>query len=205
MISRRDLLKRGAFVGGAVLWVAPVVQVVGMGKAFARDVSPGCSRYCIKWDATTNAPPTNPSLTCSTAGVKAYPIWGNTWTALGDGVANALTCPADGTDTDAGATFITAERTGREFVVYGNQPADMYIAFPPDVKLAYLKDVGDFSVGAKCGQALVTFDPVVKDDPCFKDPNDVPYKQIHIPGCNNSKDISHIELIVDWCPNGAPQ
>jgi hypothetical protein len=39
-ISRRDLLKRGAALGGAVVWATPVVQTLGMGRAFAQTASP---------------------------------------------------------------------------------------------------------------------------------------------------------------------
>ncbi len=39
-LSRRDFLKRSAALGGALVWVAPVVQVVGMRPAFAQTVSP---------------------------------------------------------------------------------------------------------------------------------------------------------------------
>lgn len=39
-ITRRDLLKKGAVLGGAVVWVTPIVQSVGMGRAFAEVVSP---------------------------------------------------------------------------------------------------------------------------------------------------------------------
>ena len=42
-ISRRDLLRKGALLGGSVLWVAPVVQTIGIGQAFTQTalVSPG--------------------------------------------------------------------------------------------------------------------------------------------------------------------
>ncbi len=40
-LSRRDFLKRSAALGGALVWVTPVVQVVGMRPAFAQAVSPG--------------------------------------------------------------------------------------------------------------------------------------------------------------------
>ena len=204
-ISRREILKRGAFVGGAVLWAAPVVQVVGMGRAYAKDVSPNCSRYCIKWDFDANPPLVPEQLTCTAGGASAYPIWGNTWTGIGNaaGVAKALKCPADGIDTDTSAQSIT-NRTGREFVVYGTQLAGFWIAFPADTKLADLTDVGFYSVGAKCGTTTTTFTPTVEDDPCYTDPNGVPFKRIHIVGCGNGKDVSHIEMIVDWCPNSAP-
>lgn len=39
-ISRRDLLKRGAALGGAVVWATPVVQTLGMGRAYAQTASP---------------------------------------------------------------------------------------------------------------------------------------------------------------------
>ena len=39
-ITRRDLLKKGAALGGAVVWVTPIVQSVGMGRAFASTPSP---------------------------------------------------------------------------------------------------------------------------------------------------------------------
>ena len=78
-ITRRDLLKKGAALGGAVVWVTPIVQSVGMGRAFAQTPSPctpgisyiamnvKCDRtpdekcfdapdpdnlYFIKWEAT---------------------------------------------------------------------------------------------------------------------------------------------------------
>ncbi len=35
-ISRRDLLRKDALLGGSVLWVVPVVQTIGIGQAFAR-------------------------------------------------------------------------------------------------------------------------------------------------------------------------
>lgn len=39
-ITRRDLLRRGAALGGAVVWTTPVVQTLGMGRAFAQSASP---------------------------------------------------------------------------------------------------------------------------------------------------------------------
>lgn len=66
-ITRRDLLRRGAVLGGAVVWTTPVVQTLGMGRAFANTASPvdGCTpdvsfismcvtcgtdEYLIKWE-----------------------------------------------------------------------------------------------------------------------------------------------------------
>lgn len=45
-ISRRDAIKKGAVVGGAVLWATPVVQSIGMSPASATHVSPGVPHPC---------------------------------------------------------------------------------------------------------------------------------------------------------------
>jgi hypothetical protein len=39
-LSRRDALRKGAVVGGAVLWAAPVVQGIGLSPASAQPASP---------------------------------------------------------------------------------------------------------------------------------------------------------------------
>jgi len=48
-LTRREALKRGAVVAGA-LWAVPVVQAVGIRPAYATQPSPGCRRYCLKWE-----------------------------------------------------------------------------------------------------------------------------------------------------------
>ncbi len=39
-LTRREALKRGAAVGGAMLWASPVVQTIGMSRAAAAATSP---------------------------------------------------------------------------------------------------------------------------------------------------------------------
>ena len=58
-ITRRELLKRGAVVGVATLWVTPIVQTVGMGRAAAAVTSPVCSIYCIVWQPSLPGAPSN--------------------------------------------------------------------------------------------------------------------------------------------------
>ncbi len=55
-MSRRDLLRRSAIVGGALLWAAPTIQTVGMKAAAAYGPSPGeCSAcYCYTPDGSGN-------------------------------------------------------------------------------------------------------------------------------------------------------
>ena len=56
-ISRRNLLRKGALLGGSVLWVTPVVQTIGIGQAFAQTelVSPGGER-CLRADLSPDTP-----------------------------------------------------------------------------------------------------------------------------------------------------
>lgn len=45
-VSRRDLLRRGAVVGGALLWVAPAIQSLSP-PAYAETVSPKEQACCL--------------------------------------------------------------------------------------------------------------------------------------------------------------
>ncbi len=236
-ITRRQLLKRGAAIGGAVLWATPVVQVVGMGKAYAQDVSPNCSRFCLKWEVDENHK--TGSTTCTDGGAHALPIWSNRWSELGsrrwrdtvdstEGVDDAATsesvdksseddsattdhfgghsgtildCPRGCSNSGSSARQLTRRRH-REFVVYGSKGSGFWVSFPPDVKPAELADEGLPTAAVKCGQGtkkLKQYDLSFQDDPCFN-VDGVPYKRVFIPDCGNGRDISHIELIVDWCP-----
>lgn len=227
-ITRRELLKRGALAGGAVLWVTPVVQVVGMGRAYAKDVSPNCSRYCLRWDVGANDE--TGELTCTDMGMmSAHPVWTNDWHRLGDdfgyhgdggggsggggdyegggdgygdgGGGSILTCPGDGVDNSNAAEDITG-RIGRKFVVYGSKGDGFWVAFSNDIKLADLADESQpWSAAVDCGSDDKKFkmsDLAPEDDPCFTDPNGDPYRRIFIEACGGN-DISHLELIIDWC------
>lgn len=41
-LTRRDIIKKGAILGGTVMWVTPVVQTVGMSRALAQEPSDTC-------------------------------------------------------------------------------------------------------------------------------------------------------------------
>lgn len=50
-LSRRDLLRRGAVVGGTLLWVAPAIQSIAPAAHAARQgPSPGLCSACYCWD-----------------------------------------------------------------------------------------------------------------------------------------------------------
>jgi hypothetical protein len=53
-MSRRDLLRRSAIVGGTLLWVAPAIQSITP-KALARQgPSPGACAACYCWNGTAD-------------------------------------------------------------------------------------------------------------------------------------------------------
>jgi hypothetical protein len=44
-LSRKEFLKRGAVLGGSLIWAAPAIQAIGMSAAFANETSPVCNVY----------------------------------------------------------------------------------------------------------------------------------------------------------------
>ena len=44
-LSRREVLKRGAVLGGSLIWAVPTIQAIGMSAAFANETSPVCNVY----------------------------------------------------------------------------------------------------------------------------------------------------------------
>jgi hypothetical protein len=59
-ISRRELIRRGAIVGGTLLWAAPAVQTLTP-AAYAQQPSPGACGCCYCWNGDKQNPgPPNP-------------------------------------------------------------------------------------------------------------------------------------------------
>jgi hypothetical protein len=58
-MTRRDLMRRGAVVGGTLLWVAPAIQSIGS-KAYAQTGTPLCAA-CLS--ATFDPPGPRPPIT----------------------------------------------------------------------------------------------------------------------------------------------
>jgi hypothetical protein len=63
-LDRREFLKRGAALGGALVWATPVVQLVGMRPALAQVASPACN----VWYAAKVERPDEDGLKCDTPG-----------------------------------------------------------------------------------------------------------------------------------------
>lgn len=98
-ITRRDLLRRGAVLGGAVVWSTPVVQTLGMGRAFAQTASPtgdkDVSYAVISWecDGAVKKVKWEPGVGFSTQG--ALPDCGNIGGTYASSVPTGLTVEID--------------------------------------------------------------------------------------------------------------
>lgn len=124
-LTRRDILKRGAVFGGALVWATPIVQVVGMSPAHARPVSPGCTRYCIKWETDGNARilDTGTGGFAVTCDEDELDIWTSFWVGLGGSNADeaddteevaAFSSTEESTTTSSTTTSTTVEGTSEE-------------------------------------------------------------------------------------------
>jgi hypothetical protein len=94
-LTRRDLLRRGAVLGGAVIWTTPVVQTLGMGRAFAQTASPieggkDVSYAVISWECggSTLKVKWEPGVGFSTQG--ALPDCGNVGGSYASSVPSGL-------------------------------------------------------------------------------------------------------------------
>lgn len=135
-ITRRDLLKKGAVLGGAVVWVTPIVQSVGMGRAFAQVTSP-CTPP-ISYIAM--------NVTCG--GIQSFIKWegdefldfeydpgttpGCTFTMIGDHVYGGIGGLGFSVDPQADGTHIITVGPGctvQLVAVKGGQECDVFV--PP--------------------------------------------------------------------------
>lgn len=97
-ITRRDLLRRGAVLGGAVVWATPVVQTLGMGRAFAQTASPVETRISFI------------AMNVQCGGTLRYVKWeeGEGWEGPDPGNGNAqCKLPSIGEPTDGGQLGIS--------------------------------------------------------------------------------------------------
>ncbi len=129
-ISRRELLGRGVKLGGAVLWMTPVVQTFGMGRAFAAEPSGKCVVYCVKYEVDEGR-----------------------WVALGSAKAkgNCFICPDDAVN---GLPANIGEAT-----VSGTAETGLTVTLPPGCSVADSAEsgtpdelTGRSAIAVKCGR-----------------------------------------------------
>lgn len=61
-MTRRDLMRRGAVVGGTLLWVAPAIQSIGS-KAYAQDHGSPLCAACLSATINTGGGPVTTHVT----------------------------------------------------------------------------------------------------------------------------------------------
>jgi hypothetical protein len=91
-ITRRDLMRRGAVVGGTLLWVAPAIQSIGA-KAYAQDGGSPLCEACVS--VTFNPPGPPPPVTSHFLFDPTMPCCDCISAAAGDALATLL-CLRDG-------------------------------------------------------------------------------------------------------------
>lgn len=103
--TRRAALKRGAVVGGSLLWVTPIMQTLAISPAFAQATSPGGDP-----PPTTSPPGTTPTTQPGGGGT-------TTTSTPGGGGTTSTTQPGGGggTTTTTPPTTIPAQVQGVEF------------------------------------------------------------------------------------------
>ena len=196
-LTRRDVLKQGAALGGALVWGAPMVQVIGMRPALAQTPSPTCPNlFCVKaeWRGGENG-----NLGSFQACSKGF----------SRGKGNCLVPPED-VDFDAPSAIVD----GIE-VTHGvtcddlDQSPGVLITLPEGCSLAGVDNVagtpdafiGNVSAAAKCGKRGSN-DPLdFCDGPVSVGEDNGRVTLCFSLECSNGTTISHIELLI-CCPDG---
>ncbi len=181
-LTRREALKRGAALGGMLLWTTPAVQAIGMSRALAQETSGPCTTYCIKFNFT--------------AGGGLGGSWGPLGNSPPQGQGNCFTCPPDAQNGSFPPAFFNDFE-----IVSGSRTTGVKIRFPNSCSLAEVDSTPDelnpgANVVAKCGNGVGSCS--------YQSPNQVPgpngTTEIDVAACGNGRGISHIELIIRCCP-----
>ena len=194
-LTRREVLKKGAVLGGALAWGTPVVQVIGMRPAVAQVTSPTCENlYCVKAE-----------FSGSTLGIFQNCSPG---VNRGQGRGNCLAISGQESDFDQASfefrTSIQVESTLCPSHEDGSPVEGIKITLPAGCDLALIGEqtgtpdafTGDRAAAAKCGLKGETL--VDACDPPTDVGEDAEGRTtICFPiECSNGTSISHIELIL---------
>jgi hypothetical protein len=197
-VTRREILKKGAALGGALVWGAPVVQVIGMRPALAQTPSPVCPNlYCVKaeWRGGQNG-----SLGSFQACSKGF----------SRGQGNCLVPPDPGKaelDFDVPSSILDGIDVTHGVECNGSD--GVLITLPLGCRLAGVEDtgtpdpfVGSLSAAAKCGKKG-SRDPLDWCDGPIEvgQDSDGRVTLCFSIRCRNETTISHIELFI-CCPDG---
>lgn len=179
-LTRREVLKKGALLGGALAWGTPVVQVIGMRPALAQTTSPDCTNiYCLKAEVQ--------------GGVLGPfgPLGGGQGKGKGNCI-NETDIEALGFECDPNVPQNILDALNNS--VMGDPENGFTITLPSGCRLLAEDSPDQFegfgtSAAAKCGRRGGQDAP----DPCFApavDGEDLTFT------CGNGTEISHIELVI---------
>lgn len=178
-LTRRQLLKRGAALGGAVAWATPVVQVVGMRAAGAQETSDPCATYCIKL-VTADA-------------YRGDGQWDEgAWVAFKTPANNCLVCP-DGVPLTMDPPALLAA----QILVEGDPATGVTVTIPANCELVAPGDPSpdelvNGSAAARCGNSGI-------NGCTFAGPSDVKDGTLFLDVCPNDGPITQIELVIRCC------
>lgn len=188
-LTRRDLLKSGAVLGGALAWGAPVVQLIGMKPAMAQEVS-GCpNTYCLKAEYDDGV--LGPFINCS-PGI-----------ARGSGRGNCLIPSEEDFDEGdfsgvPGAIFegiVVSDCDGGDGIML-TLPVGCHLAGEDNASGSPDAFVGNVSAAAKCGRIGETNEDEGCDAPEIGVNGDGQTTLCFPKKCTNGSGLSHIELII---------
>ena len=140
-LTRREILKRGAVLGGALVWGTPVVQVIGMRPAMAQSTSPDCPNlYCLKAEVSGGS-------------LGSFGPLGGGQGGQGQGQGNCIT-----EDEDCNPNVPAAILNFLNNNVTGTPETGFTVILPPGCTLAELTGgspdqfLGGVSAATKCGK-----------------------------------------------------
>lgn len=193
-LTRREVLKSGAALGGALVWGAPIVQVIGMRPALAATPSPTCPNlYCVKaeWEGDEDG-----SLGSFQACSKGF----------SRGKGNCLVPPEDDTDFDVPPGIVNGiEITHGVTCDDPDESPGVLITLPEGCTLAGIDNitgspdafVGGVSAAAKCGKKGSRDSEDWCDPPVHVgEDEDGRVTLCFSIRCSNGTSLSHVELLI---------
>ena len=179
-LTRRQVLKRGAALGVASLWTTPALQLIRMSSARAAETSGSvCVTYCIKWDVSTGA-----------------------WEPLGAGAQACLICPEDAMNALPPTELL------QQITISGDPDVALTVKYPVSCSLLVIDATDELShlatAAAKCGTGPLSCQYAGPDDQELENggddtPDPGEFYLLTIPRCDNTRAISHIELLLQCC------
>ncbi len=180
-ISRREVLKRGAALGGSLIWAVPTIQTIGMSAASAQDASPTCrNRYRVKWDPIEELDEFEPG---------DY--------ALGSWSTGTFFCVTTGGELPSASTLTGLGLPGSLKVIAGTGAAAGYYGIELDLSGTDCTYNPDDGAQAKCASAGACPDGQPCEDAVWDAINQtLRFEPCYCNSTGKYHNVSHIEVIL---------